>query len=266
MEDEVLFTIDEDKIAWITLNRPEVHNALNDTTLQKLMGYLRTVYEDNSVRALIVSGKGESFCSGADLRWMERASKFTEAENVEDANLLSSVLYSFKTLPMPVITYVHGTVMGGGFGIVGCSDIVISDSKTVFGFPEVKLGLVPSVISPYVLKGISSRLIRRYFLTGETFDAPRALQMGLIHEIVSAESQEEALAPFLNQMLMASPIALRETKKLLSQLTPDIPERERQMTVEVIARLRRSEEGLQGINAFLEKKRPPWVPERFKND
>lgn len=266
MEEEVLFTIDKDKIAWITLNRPEVHNALDDTILQKLMGYLRTVYEDSSLRALVISGKGESFCSGADLHWMERASKFTEAENVEDANLLSSVLYSFKTLPMPVITYVHGSVMGGGFGIVGCSDIVISDSKAVFGFPEVKLGLVPSVISPYVLKGVSSRLIRRYFLTGESFDAQRALQMGLIHEIVSAESQEKALMPFLNHMLTASPAALRETKKLLSQLIPDIPERERQMTVEIIARLRRSEEGLQGINAFLEKKRAPWIPERLRND
>ena len=266
MDEEVLFSIDEDKIARLTLNRPEVHNALDENSIHKIRDFLKILYEDSTVRALVVAGKGNSFCSGADLHWMERASEFTEAENVQDANLLFSMLSSFNALPIPVLTYVHGLVMGGGIGIIGCSDIVISDSKTVFSFPEVKLGLAPAIISPYVLKGINSRLIRRYFLTGETFDATKALQMGLIHEIVDAESQEEALAPFLRQILIAGPNALRQTKKLLSQLTPNIGEKEHQVTVETIARLRRSEEGLQGINAFLEKKSPPWISERFKDD
>ncbi|MDI9638210.1 enoyl-CoA hydratase-related protein [Kamptonema cortianum] len=266
MDEEVLFSIDEDKIAKLTLNRPEVHNALDEESIRKIRDFLKILYEDPTVRALVVVGNGKSFCSGADLHWMERASEVTEAENVQDANLLFSMLSSFNSLPIPVLTYVHGLVMGGGIGIIGCSDIVISDSKTVFGFPEVKLGLAPAIISPYVLKGVTSRLIRRYFLTGENFDATKALQIGLIHEIVDADSQEKALAPFLRQILIASPNALRQTKKLLSQLTPIIGEKEHQTTVEMIARLRRSEEGLQGIDAFLRKKSPPWMPERFKDD
>lgn len=266
MDEDILFSIDEDKIARLTLNRPKVYNALDENSIHKIRDFLKILYEDYTIRALVVAGKGNSFCSGADLHWMERASEFTEAENVQDANLLFSMLSSFHALPIPILTYVHGLVIGEGIGIIGCSDIVISDSKTVFGFPEVKFGLAPAIISPYVLKGVNSRLIRRYFLTGENFDTAKALEMGLIHEIVDAESQEKALAPFLQQILAASPNALRQTKKLLSQLTPNIGEKEHQITVEMIARLRRSEESLQGINAFLEKKSPPWISERFKND
>ena len=266
MDEDVLFSIDEDKIARLTLNRSEVQNALDESSIYKIRDFLKILYEDYTIRALVVAGKGDSFCSGADLHWRERASQFTEAENVQDANLLFSMLSSFHALPVPVLAYVHGLVMSEGIGIIGCSDIVVSDSNTVFGFPEVKLGLAPAIISPYVLKGVNSRLIRRYFLTGENFDTTKALQMGLIHEIVDTESQENALAPFLRQILTASPNALRQTKKLLSQLTPNIGEREHQITVEMIARLRRSEEGLQGVNAFLEKTSPPWISERFKND
>ncbi len=266
MEDEVLFTIDEDKIARLTLNRPDVHNAFNNHMIEKIIEHLKKLQEAPEIRALVISGNGKSFCAGADLAWMERASHFTESENFEDARLLSLMMYFLDTLLIPTITYVHGAVRGGGIGLIACSDIVLADPLATFSFSEVKLGLAPAVISPYVLKAIAPRYARRYFLTGETFDTSPALQMGLIHEMVDLEKKDSALEIILHQILTSNPSAVNQAKKLIQELTHKISENNRLMTIELIAKMRQSEEGQQGIKSFLQKRPPPWVPERFHDD
>lgn len=266
MEDSVLFTIDEDQVAHLILNRPEVHNAFDNEMIQIITTHLRNLHENPSVRALVLTGNGSSFCSGADLAWMERASKFTETENFEDARSLSFMLYFLDTLPIPVITYAQGTVMGGGIGLVACSDIVLSDTSTLFSFSEVKIGLVPAIISPYVLRNIGSHTARRYFLTGEKFDASKALQVGLIHEIVNLDARDSSIKKLIKHLLSASPSSITQSKRLIQQLTNPITDAQRLMTIELIAQMRRSGEGLEGIRSFLNKQPPPWVPERYHND
>src|SRR5262249_27749326 len=159
--------IDEQNIAYLTLNRPHVHNAFDNEMIQKLIEYFKMLQDLPSVRALVIRGNGASFCAGADLSWIERTSQGSSAESFENAQDLSTMLYSLDTLPIPTVTYSHGAVRGGGVGIVACSDIVLSDSQTTFSFPEIRLGLAPALISPYILKAISSRQARRYFLTAE---------------------------------------------------------------------------------------------------
>ncbi len=266
MENSILFTVDENNIGRLTLNRPDVHNAFNNEMVQRLTDHLRKIHEDPTLRALVIRGNGPSFCAGADLAWMERASKFTEEENFEDARLLSLMMYFLDVLPIPTLTYVQGAVLGGGVGMIACSDIVISDPQTLFSFSEVKMGLLPAVISPYILRAIGSRYSRRYFLTGEKFDATTAHQMGLIHEIVDPENQEAAIDNLLRHILSGGPSAVLQAKKLIQQLMPEVTEAQRLMTIELIAQVRRSEEGLQGIRAFLTKKSPPWVSNRPLDD
>ncbi|MBS0271374.1 MAG: enoyl-CoA hydratase/isomerase family protein [Proteobacteria bacterium] len=266
MEDSVLFTIDEDQIAHLTLNRPEVHNAFDNEMIQTITTHLRNLHENSSVRALILTGNGSGFCSGADLAWMERASRFTETENFEDARSLSFMLYFLDTLPIPTLTYAQGTVMGGGIGLIACSDIVLADTSTLFSFSEVKIGLIPAIISPYVLRNIGSHNARRYFLTGEKFNASKALQLGLIHEIVNLEAKDSSINDLKKNLLSASPSAITHSKKLIEQLTSPITDAQRLMTIELIAQMRRSEDGLEGIRSFLNKQPPPWIPERYRND
>ena len=264
MTDKVLFTQDQDKIAWLTLNRPEIHNALDNDMIQKILDCLKILHEDTSLRALVISGNGENFCSGDDLHWMKESSQVSESENVAEANLFSYMFYSLDRVPLPVITYVHGTVKGGGIGFLACSDIVVSEAKVLFGFPEVKLGLIPAMISPYVLRSTYPGSIERYLLTGEAFDALTALRVGLVHEIVKGDSKEKALEPLLRCILTAGPEASRQMKKIFFQLKPEITEKIRQLTVESIAHLHRSVEGQQGVKAFLENKSPSWIPERYR--
>lgn len=266
MEDKVLFTQDQDKVAWLTLNRPKVHNAIDKDTMLKILDYLAILRDDSSLRALVISGNGESFCSGSDLRWMKESSQVQESENVAEANLFSNMFYSLDILSLPVITYLHGTVKGGGIGFLPCSDIVISEANVLFGFPEVKLGFIPAIISPYVLRSTLPGSIKRYIFTGETFDALTAFRVGLVHEIVEGNSKEKALEPLLRHILSASPTALRQMKRLFLQLRPEITEKTRERTVESLAHIRFSAEGQEGLNAFFKKESPPWVPERYRDD
>lgn len=263
MTESVLFTIDDNQIAHLTLNRPEVHNAFDNEMILSITNHLRSLQENSSVRALVLTGNGESFCAGADLAWMERASKFTESENFEDARLLSFMLYFFDTLLIPVITYVQGAAMGGGLGLIACSDIVFAETQAFFSFSEVKLGLVPAVISPYILRNIGLHYTRRYFLTGEKFEASRAQQMGLIHEVVPPNTKEAALGDVISHILSASPSAVMETKKLIQYFIPPVVETQRIKTIELIAQMRRSEEGLEGMRAFLNKQPPSWTSKKI---
>lgn len=266
MEEEILFTIDDQNIAHITLNRPHVHNAIDGVMIQKLLECFRKLQDTPSVRALVIRGTGESFCSGADLSWMKQSSQLTESQNYDEARLLSQMLYSLDLLPIPTIVYAHGTVIGGGIGILACSDVVIANSQTIFSFAETTIGLVPSVISPYVLRALGLRQTKRYFLTGERFNAQAAHHIGLIHEMVESDRANQEVEQFTLNILAGGPQAVREVKKLLHQMTEEIPEKIRLRTIELIAALRQSEEAQLGIKAFLEKTPPPWSPKKPCDD
>lgn len=266
MAEDVLFTVDSQQIAHLTLNKPDKHNAFDQEMVQKLMNHFRNLQENTEVRALIIQGNGKSFCAGADLSWMANSAEISSDQNFEEAHSLSTMLYFLDTLPMPTLTYAHGAVMGGGLGILACSDLVIADPQTLFGFTEVKVGLVPATIAPFVLRKIGISSARRYFLTGETFSFSVAQQMGLVDEGVALEKKEEGLSPFIHHILRAGPQAVGKAKKLIRQITGDVTENTRLMTIELIANMRLSGEGQSGIQSFLKKSPPPWVPKGIGDD
>lgn len=266
MEKEVLLTVDKNNIATLTLNRPHVHNAINSTMLRKLSDTLDSLHNKPSIRLLIIEGNGKSFCVGADLIWMKNFSEYKATENFEDVAHLSVMLELLNSLPMPILSYVHGAVMGGGIGLLACSDIVLADSHAFFSFSETKLGLVPALISPYILRIIGATYARRYFLTGERFDASTAFRIGLVHEIVDLEQKKEGVDKFIHHILRGGPQAVKKAKKLIHDLSEKTDETTRLMTLELLTAQRLSKEAQEGIEAFLNKKPAPWVPPGLPND
>lgn len=259
MEEEIHFTV-KDTIAYLTLNRPHFHNAFNRTMLQRLIEIFKKIHDMPSLRALIIRGNGKSFCTGADIAWMEQSMNLNQLEKFEDARHISLMMHLLDTLPIPTISYVHGAVMGGGIGIVACSDIVLSDSKVTFGFLETKLGLIPAIISPFVLRAIGSRHARRYFLTGEKFGAAQAQHIGLVHEIVDLKHADVEIHKVIQSILTGGPLAIKRAKSLIQQVMGDISENTRMLSIELFATLQISDEGRQGVASFLEKTSPPWIP------
>jgi methylglutaconyl-CoA hydratase len=266
MEEKILFTIDDQNVARLTLNRPEVHNAFDNEMIEKLIEYFRKLQEMPSVRALVIRGNGKSFCAGADLSWIKRSFQGESADSFENARNLSMMLYSLDNLLIPTFSYIHGVVMGGGIGIAACSDIVFSDSETVFSFPETKLGFAPAIVSPFVLRAIGSRYARRYFLTGEPFNALEAHHMGLVHKIVDEDSANAEIEGIVARILENGQHAVVQAKKLIQKLTGEITESTRLMTIELIDALCRTEEGQQRVAAFLEKANRTGTPKQPYDD
>lgn len=266
MEQEVILTVDKNNIATLTLNRPHVHNAINSTMIRKLTDTLDSLHNKPSIRLLIIEGNGKSFCAGADLIWMKNFSEYKADENVEDVAHLSVMLELLNSLPMPILSYVHGGIMGGGIGLIACSDIVLADPHAFFSFSEIKLGLIPAIISPYVLRIIGTTYARRYFLTGERFDAPAASRIGLVHEIIALEKKKEGVDKFIQHILRGAPQAIKKAKKLIHDLSEKTDETTRIMTLELIAAQRLSKEAQEGVDAFLNKTSPSWVPPGLPND
>jgi len=260
MEDPILFKVDQNNVAWLTLNRPQVHNALNQEMINLVLNYLKKIQENPDVRALVIEGEGDSFCAGADLSWMKGDSHLNESQINEEARTLAIMLYQIDVLPMPVVCYAHGAVMGGGVGMLACADIVLAHPKTRFSFPEVRLGIVPALISPYVLRSIGPRQARRYFLTGEGFDASEAQTLGLVHSVT--DNKTDGINKFIRDLLAGGPNAILKVKRLIKMLNGDVSEDLRLKTIELIGSARASEEGQQGINAFLNKTLPPWAPQK----
>jgi methylglutaconyl-CoA hydratase len=260
MEEEVLFSIDNKGIAKVTLNRPHLHNAMGSHMVRKLNDHFKKLHKMDDVRAVVLTGEGGSFCSGADLSWMKKSSTLSEKDNYDEALALSEMLYNLETLPMPTIAYVQGVVMGGGLGLIACCDIVLSDFHTIFCFPEVKLGIVPAVISPYIIRSVSSRFARRFFLTGEKFNASVAGNMGLVHTIVELEQVQAEIEALINNILKGGPHAVRMAKKLIRDISGDVPKDIRLMTAKLISDARTLDEGQEGIAAYLDKVYPKWVP------
>jgi methylglutaconyl-CoA hydratase len=232
----------------VTLARPERRNAFDAGLIAELTEAFGSVPDD--VRAVLLSGDGASFSAGADVEWMRSSIELSYEENVADARRLRKMLESIDSCPAPVVARVHGHALGGGCGLVACSDIVASAPDTVFAFSEVKLGIIPAVISPFALAKIGPSAARRYFVTGEPFDARTALRIGLVHEV--AEDLDATVRRIVENLHSAGPEAARHAKKLVLE-RPDGLGTERR-----IAQRRTSEEGQEGLRAFLEKRRPNW--------
>jgi methylglutaconyl-CoA hydratase len=254
----VLAEVDEDGVGWLRLNRPRTHNAFDEILIAELTAALRRLASDAGVRAVVLSGAGRSFCAGADLNWMRRMGEAGEAENVEDALRLAELLDRLDRLPKPTLALVNGPAYGGGVGLVACCDVAIAANEAVFAMPEVRLGLIPAVISPHVLAAIGARQARRYFVTGESFSAQEALRIGLVHEVVEAEALERRGRRILAAIAGNGPRAMAEVKVLIRDVAGRPMDAElRRDTARRIAAARGSEEGRSRIAAFLAKRRPP---------
>ncbi len=253
----VVYTIKE-RVARVTLNRPEVHNAFNDTMLRELIAIFKKISKDKNIRVVIITGNGKSFCAGADINWMKKMMNYTYEENIEDSNKISECMYALYTLPQPTIARVNGAAIGGGMGFVGASDIVIAADTAKFSLSEVKIGLVPACISPYVIRKTGEGGCREFFITGERLTAEKALKAGLVNRAVPIKKLDEAVGEVVNKLLSSGPNAIATCKELLRNVPQMSLDEARKYTVEVIAKLRVSEEGQEGMNAFLEKRKPRW--------
>jgi methylglutaconyl-CoA hydratase len=252
------FTFDQ-HIATVTLRRPELHNAFNAQVVADLTAAFTTLSTNARLHGAILTGAGPSFSAGADIHAMKEAATFTKEQNLTDALRLADLLHAIYTLPCPVVARVNGLAMGGGVGLIAACDIAIAVENARFAFSEVKLGIAPAVISPYVVRKIGEGYARALFLTGERFSAERALAIGLIHDVVAREQLDTAIQRIVDELLSSGPAALRASKALALNVGTMNYEQARNYTAETIASLRVSPEGQEGLSAFLEKRRPNWV-------
>jgi len=252
-------------VARVVLNRPDVHNALNDIVIRELFDAFDMVGRHKDVRVIVLTGSGKSFSAGADLTWMQRAAAQSQDENQADAVRLAQMFDTLSACPKPLVGLVNGAALGGGVGLVACCDIVVATTGAMFGLTEVRLGLIPATISPYVIAKIGAAQARRFMLTAERFDAATAKAIGLVHEV--ADDIEAAARPILDALLANGPEAMTDTKRLIGdvsgrELTPQL----RDMTAARIATRRASDEGREGMAAFLDKRKPNWVDESKVGD
>lgn len=249
----------DDGVCTLRLNRPEVHNAFDDRLISDLTGCLERLGADDAVRAVVLTGQGKSFSAGADLNWMLRMADHGDEDNLADARALAKLMATLNTLPKPTIAKVNGAAFGGGLGLVCCCDIAIADERAKFGTTEVRLGIMPSVISPYVIAAIGARRARRIMLTGERFDANEALRIGLVHQIEQAANIDQVVDAILDHILAGGPKALGATKALVRDISDRPVSAELiEETAKRIAELRATPEAKEGLGAFLEKRSPNW--------
>jgi methylglutaconyl-CoA hydratase len=248
-------------VAVVTLNRPRVHNAMNQDMIAKLSEVFSDLGKTDGVRLVLLDGAGKSFSAGADLTWMRAAADYSEAENFDDAMALAGMLNRLWTLPQPTIALVHGAALAGGTGLAAACDMVVATKDASFGLTEVRLGIIPSVISPYVLSAIGLRAAQRYFLTAERFDAEEARRLGLVHVVVEDQNALAAEAERLTQTLFAcAPGAIASAKTLIRDVWGrEIDASLMEDTARRIARARVSAEGREGLAAFLQKRKPSWI-------
>jgi methylglutaconyl-CoA hydratase len=248
--------------ATLTLNRPQIHNAFDDALIADMAAALGSLAADKGVRALVVTGSGATFSAGADLNWMRRMARAGEQENRDDAVRLAKLLRTLQFFPKPTIARVNGSAYGGGVGLVACCDIAIGVEGAKFALSEVKLGLVPATIAPYVVQAIGARQARRLFASGEVFDAAEAARIGVLHQCVAIGELDDAVDRQLHFLAKGGPLAQNEAKRLALRtggMTSESSERIDAENADLIARLRVSPEGQQGLAAFLEKRAPDWT-------
>jgi len=253
----ILYEI-ENNVAHVTLNRPDVHNAFNDTMIKELSTVFDDIAENPDIRVVVVTGEGKSFCAGADLNWMRRVKDYSYEDNLKESLELAQMLYKIYASPKPTIARVNGAAIGGGTGLVAVCDIAIGATKAKFSFSEVKLGLIPACISPYVLKKCGEGRCREFFLTGERLNAEKACNAGLLNAVVPLEELDAAVDGLVKQLISSGPEAITKCKELLRKVAEMPFDKAKEYTAEVIAQLRISDEGQEGMAAFLEKRRPRW--------
>jgi len=249
----------EGPVEYVALNRPDMRNAFNPVLVRSLREWAAAVSSSTAVRAVVLSGEGRTFCAGGDLAAMAATIDATRDDNVADAARLAGMFEALDTLPMPLISRVHGAALAGGIGLAAVSDIVVAAEDAVFALTEVKLGILPSVISPYVLAKIGRSAARELFLTGAKFGAARARDIGLVHAVVPAEALDAEVARYLNEILTAGPQAVRGAKSLIREVFGRPAAEVAHLTAETLATRRVSAEGQDGMRAFLEKRPPRWV-------
>lgn len=260
MADTVLTTIDARGVASLVLDRPGVHNAFDDTVIEQLTKAIEQLDANDAVRVICFATTGRNFCAGADLNWMRRMASYSRAENVADAMRLGRLMQTLASTRKPTIGLIQGSAYGGGVGLVACFDVAIATRDAQFCLSEVRLGLIPSVISPYVIAAIGPRAARRYCVTAERFDAAEAHRLGLVHEVVETDKLQEAADRLINTLLENGPEAVAEAKATVQAVAwSPISEAIIRNTAERIADRRASEEGKEGVSAFLEKRKPAWV-------
>ena len=259
MTDQPVLTSIDNGVATVTLNRPKLHNAFDDAMIAALTVTLSDLGSDPTARFVVLRGAGKSFCAGGDLAWMRQMAGYGRDENLADARALSELMHVLDTLPKPTIAVVHGAAYGGGVGLVACCDIAVATMGAHFCLSEVKLGLIPAAISPYVIAAMGPRAARRYFLTAEVFDAAEAQRVGIVHAIANETEVEPLVADLLKALSKGGPSAQAAAKRLVADVAHRPPEELRDETAARIAKIRAGEEGREGVSAFLEKRPAAWT-------
>ena len=260
MDYQTLEIRQEQAVATVWLNRPDVRNAFNETSIAELTQAFRGLDADSSVRAVVLAARGVAFCAGADLNWMKKMAGYSREENLEDAAGLAAMLRAINDCGKPVVARVQGDCYAGGMGLATACDIVVAAETANFCLSEVKLGLIPATISPYVIRAMGAQAARRYFITAERFSAAAAQRMGLVHECVPADGLDDAVGALLKALLAASPDAVSAAKRLVNDVAGQpLTDALVQDTVVRIADIRASEQGREGVRSFLEKRKPSWL-------
>ena len=248
------------KVATVTLNRPDVRNAFNETTIAELALAFDELGRDEMVRAIVLAANGPAFCAGADLNWMKKMAGYSDAENLADAAKLADMLRTIYLCPKPVVARVQGDCYAGGMGLVAACDIAVSAADAGYCLSEVKLGLIPGTISPYVIKAMGENAARRYFITAERFTAQEAHRIGFVHEVVAADALDATVAGIVKALVNNSPNAVCQAKVLVRDMAgQDVGDALLHDTAERIAQIRASSEGREGVASFLEKRKPSWL-------
>lgn len=250
----------QNAVARITLTRPEVRNAFNDEVIAEITAAFQEAGAREEVRAVVLAAEGPAFCAGADLNWMRRMADYTRAENLADAGKLAEMLRVIYACPKPTVARVQGDVFAGGMGLVAACDMAVSVDTATYCLSEVKLGLIPATIGPYVIRAMGARAAHRYFLTAERFNAAEALRIGFVHEVVAADALDAKVNELLKALVSASPNAVRAGKALVQDVAGrDIDAALIARTVDCIADIRASAEGKEGVQSFLQKRKPSWL-------
>ncbi len=246
-------------IARVSFCRPEVHNAFNDTLIYEMTDLFSSLKQDKNLRVIVLTGEGKSFCAGADLNWMRRVKDYSFEKNLEESLALANLFWLIYSMPVPVVGRINGAAIGGGTGFVSVCDIAVAAESAKFSFSEVKIGVVPACIGPYVIRKIGEGKAREFFISGERLTAADAYRIGLVNRYYSDDKLYEEIEALIKTVLSSGPNAIKMAKELISNVPHMTPDQFRPYTAEMIARLRKSDEGQEGMDAFLNKRKPNWV-------
>ncbi len=250
---------DERGVTTVTLNRPEIHNAMNSELIELLRKTFVDLNQDGSVRVVVLTGAGKSFSAGGDLNWMKASAGYSPEENEAEALNLAEMLHRLNVLSKPTLAVVQGAALAGGMGLISACDMAIGADHAIFGITEVRIGLIPATISPYLLQVMGARQARRYFQTAERFDAMTAKSLGFLNEVVSSEALGSKRDELVAHLLKGGPMALAKSKQLISDMAGGVSSEVRSDTAKRIADIRATQEGLEGLSSFLEKRKPSWL-------